>query len=245
MEAARAKEGNIYDRDYENSRLSPTSSGRIRLSYFNLFWIFIFGSIAGLLVETLVSTPIDGRLEDRAGLLRGLFSPIYGSGAVLMTLFLNRLWKKNVYMIFGISAIVGASFEFLVGWLLENVFGIVAWSYNNQPFSIGGHTSLGMAIIWGIAGVLWIKLLLPWLMGLIRLIPERIAKPLTAILTVFMIVNISMTLLSFDCWFNRKAEIAPANPVQEFFAEHYNDEFMEGKFQTLSIYSELTFRDKS
>ena len=47
-----------------------------KLTFFHLFWIFVICSVVGLVVETIVSYPIDGIWKDRAGLVWGPFSPI-------------------------------------------------------------------------------------------------------------------------------------------------------------------------
>ena len=59
-------------------------------------------------------------------MLFGPFSPIYGFGAVLMTMVLNRFYKKNPIIIFLVSAVLGASFEVFVGWFYADR--VLAWS---------------------------------------------------------------------------------------------------------------------
>lgn len=211
-------------------------------SFYNLFWIFILCSVGGLVVETLVSYPVDGVWKDRAGLVWGPLSPIYGVGGVLVTVALNRLRNARTIVLFAAAAIVGGLFELVAGWFWESAFGIVAWSYADQPFNIGGYTCLGIALVWGLAGLIWVKLALPVVMKLIELIPEHLRTVATAALATFVAVDVVVTLLAFNCWFERLAGAAPETPVQEFFAERFDDGFMEGRFQTMSIYPSLADR---
>ena len=111
-----------------------TGEGYIKLNYFNLFWVFFVCCILGLIAEDIWHMTVDdpGVYQNRAGMLFGPFSPIYGFGAVLMTMVLNRFYKKNPIIIFLVSALLGASFEVFVGWFMQTSFGVVSWSYSHM-----------------------------------------------------------------------------------------------------------------
>ena len=111
-----------------------TGEGYIKLNYFNLFWVFFVCCVLGLVLEDIWHMTVNdpGVYQDRAGMLFGPFSPIYGFGAVLMTMVLNRFYKKNPIIIFLVSALLGASFEVFVGWFMQTAFGVVSWSYSHN-----------------------------------------------------------------------------------------------------------------
>ena len=77
--------------------------------------------------------------QDRAGLLFGPFSPIYGFGALLMTIALNRFHDKPVWVVFLVSAVIGGAFEYFTSWIMEFSFGIRAWDYSGTFLSIEGY----------------------------------------------------------------------------------------------------------
>ena len=150
--------------------------GFIELDFFNLFWVFVVCCFLGLVIETVYHMVVvdPGVYQDRAGMLFGPFSPIYGFGAVLMTVALNRFYKSNFVVIFLVSAIIGGLFEAAVSWFMQTAFGAVAWDYTGSMlFGVipdpvaalcGGRTSTMFAGIWGILGLVWIRLLLPRLL---------------------------------------------------------------------------------
>ena len=218
--------------------LDQTGRGCIALNFFNLFWIFVICSFLGLVVETiLIALPTgEGILENRAGLVVGPFSPIYGVGAVLMTLVLNEFHDRNVVLVFVLGALVGGAFEYLVSWFLQFAFGIVAWDYSSQLLSIGGRTSIKLMIYWGVLAVIWVKLALPWLLKLINKIPWNWRYGVTVACAIVMFADCALTLVAFDCWYQRQAGTTMDDTaIVQFVNTAFDDEFMESRFQSMTI----------
>lgn len=215
----------------------PEGKGYITLNFFNLFWIFVVCSVLGMFMEDIVHVLIvdPGHWQDRAGLLFGPFSPIYGCGAVLMTIFLNRLHKRNLILIFFLSAIIGGAFEYFTSWFMQYTYGAVAWDYTGQWLSIGGRTCGWAMGCWGLLGCVWIKLLLPLLLHIINLIPWNWRYWVTAICAAFMLVDAVMSLQALDCWYERLSGNPVDTPIQKFYDQHFDNSFMEDRFQSMTI----------
>lgn len=223
-----------------------TGKGYLRLNFFNLFWEFVVCCVLGLILEIIWHmTVVDpGAYEDRAGLLYGPFSPIYGFGAVLVTLALNRLYNKNPAIIFCVSAVVGGAFEAFVSLFMQYGFGATAWDYSDytifgmpDPVAVlaGGRTSTMFLVIWGILGLVWVKAFLPMLLRVVNLIPWRLRYWVTTVCALLMLVNGTMTLMSLDCWFERMSGAVPQTPAGQFFATHYGDDWMAARFESMTI----------
>ena len=209
--------------------------GFITLNFFNLFWIFVVCCVLGLIIEVLFHFALYHEYQDRAGLLFGPFSPIYGFGALLMTIALNRFHGKPVWVIFLVSAVIGGAFEYFTSWIMEFAFGICAWDYSGTFLSIDGRTNFVFMVMWGVLGVAWIKLLLPQLLKLINLIPWNWRYGVTAACAALMLVDGVMTIQSIDCWYGRMAGKAPDTPIERFYAEHFDNDYMQNRFQTMTM----------
>lgn len=214
-----------------------TGKGYIELNFFNLFWIFVVCCVLGLIIEVIYHMAVvePGVYQDRAGMLYGPFSPIYGIGAALMTIALNRFHKANIVVVFFISALIGGAFEYLVSWFFQFAFGIMAWDYTGTFLSIGGRTNGMFMAMWGILGCVWIKALLPRMLKLVNSIPWKWRYGLTSICATLMLVNAVMTMLAFDCWYQREAGMQPVNAMEQFFSDYYGDDFMANRFQSMTI----------
>lgn len=230
METKEAAEDGTLGRD-------ESGKGFIALNFFNLFWIFVVCCVLGLAIETAYHAIVvdPGHYQNRAGLLFGPFSPIYGFGAVLMTVALNRFHDKNVALIFLVSAVIGGVFEYLTSWFMQFSFGIVAWDYTGSFLSIDGRTNGMFMAMWGVLGVVWIKLLLPWMLKLVNLIPWNWRYMVTSICAALMIVDGAMTLLALDCWYQRMADKPAETAMEDFFGRHFDNHYMQQRFQTMSI----------
>lgn len=224
---------------------NETGEGYIKLNYFNLFWVFFVCSVLGLILEEVWHMVVvdPGVYQDRAGMLFGPFSPIYGFGAVLMTMALNRFYKKNPLIIFLVSALIGGAFEVFVGWFMQTSFGVVSWSYSHirlfgmpDPIAVltGGRTCTPFACMWGLGGLIWIKVLLPRLLKLINMIPWKRRYSATVILTAVMLIDGVMTLQSLDYWYQRVNGTVRNIPVAQFYDKHFDNEYMENRFQSMT-----------
>lgn len=239
METRDAAEKGTLGRD-------PQGKGYIQLNFFNLFWVFVVCSVLGLILETVDHMVLvdPGVYQDRAGMLFGPFSPIYGVGAVLMTIALNRFYRSNPVIIFLVSAVIGGLFEAFVSWFMQVGFGAVAWDYSGMkifglpdPIAIIAHgrTATPFMCAWGLLGLVWVKLLLPYLLKLINLIPWKIRYSFTTICAALMLVNAVMTLQALDCWFQRLSDIPETAPVEQFYAKYFDNDYMENRFQSMTI----------
>lgn len=213
-----------------------------KLTFFNLFWTFVICCFFGVVIETAYCLVVGAGYMDRAGLLYGPFSPIYGFGAVLMTIGLNGIRNKNPLLIFLLSAVIGGAFEFLVSYLLEYAFGITAWDYTGTFLSIDGRTNGFYMTAWGLLGLLWVKVLMPAIFDLVHKIPWNWRYAVTGVALALMVVDGGLTLVSYDRWFSRQVGIPAETAVEEFCDEHYDDAWMEHRFQTMTMNAENAAR---
>lgn len=211
------------------------------LNFYKLFWIFLIGSLIGFLVETVYCFFRWGCIESRKGFIYGPVTPIYGVGAVAMSLFLNKLKGSSNFVIFIISAVIGGTFEYL-GSLLQEIFtGTVSWQYNDTPFNFHGRTNLRFMIYWGVLGLIFIKYVFPFMSRLIENIPNQLGKMMTIILAVFMLFDLVISDLAVRREVERcnDATEEASTRLDEFLDEHYDHDFL------INIYPNMIFLDKS
>ncbi|MDD6989905.1 putative ABC transporter permease [Ruminococcus sp.] len=216
-----------YTQVYENKSDEPFAFG---FCFTKLFYLFLFGSMLGTLFETIWALFAEGHFEIRVGMVYGPFIPVYGGGACFLTAVLYKLYKLSDTLIFVISAVVGAGFEYFCSWFQETLFGTVSWDYSNTAFNLDGRTNLMYALIWGFLGLVWVRYLYPWASKLIERIPKRAGSIITTFLIIFMVFNAFMSVSATYRWTQRDDGVPASNSFEEYLDKHFDDDKMNFLF---------------
>lgn len=220
--------------DFAERKLRHFAQGK---SFYKLFWVFFIGCFAGVIIERIWALIRYGVWEPRVGLVYGPFNLVYGIGAWALTMTLYPFRNRSRVFSFLGGMLIGSAVEYGCSYFQEMVFGSVSWDYSSRPFNLHGRICLLYAVYWGMLGVLWIKDLYPRMVRQILKIPNRIGKPLTWMLTVFMMFNTLMTSCCMLRWIERRNGQPAQNWLEEHIDRLYPNERME------SIFSNLQFTD--
>lgn len=212
-----------YEKVIDNKENRPFAYG---LSFSKLFWLFLIGSFFGTCMETVWAFIVEGHFEMRVGMVLGPFIPVYGGGAVAITLCLYKLHKRNDVIVYIASAVIGATFEYYCSYFQEMFLGTISWDYSDMPFNIDGRTSLTFALIWGFLGLVWLRYLYPFISRLIEKIPKKPGRILTVILCAFMAVNGVLTITAIDRKNKRAENIPPKTVIGKFCDTVFTDDYM-------------------
>ena len=207
----------------------------MHISAYHIVILFIVGSVGGLLLEEAWMFLTAGLTQSRVGLVWGPFSPLYGFGTVALTLISMALRRKKApwWSIFLISMLVGGLLEQITGWGMETFMGAVSWDYSYVWGHITKWVAVPFLIFWGVLGLLWCQIVTPWLMQLIGEPTTKRQVAFVTILAVYLVADISMTLVCFDRRAERDAGIPPKNGFEQWVDEHYSNEFMSNRFQNM------------
>lgn len=214
-----------------------STHGYIKLDYFTLLWLFVGGSILGLALETIYHAIVFGGFESRPGLVWGPFSPIYGTGAVALTVFLNRYYHSHNLVIFLVAMVVGSVIEYCASWGMEVFWGAIAWDYAGTFGSIQGRTNFFFGIMWGMLGLFWVRVILPIIKRIFESIDSsnKILRVLTVLMTIFLIVDIVATFAALGRAKERADCIPATNTIQEICDTWFSDEFVKMRFQNMTV----------
>lgn len=213
--------------DYREKQEAHFAQG---MTFYKLFWVFFIGCFAGVVLETIYCLIQRGHYESRVGLIYGPFNLVYGIGALCLSSALYQFRNRGRVFSFVGGFVVGSVVEYACSWFQEVCFGSTSWDYSNMPYNLNGRICLLYSIFWGILGIFWIKDIYPRMAKWILKIPNKVGKPLTWVLLVFMVFNSVMTLFTSLRWTARREGIEPRNAFEAYLDEHYPDERMQKIF---------------
>ena len=134
----------------------------------DLVLLFFAYSFLGWCIEVTLKFFQFHRFINR-GFLTGPWLPIYGSGAVLITLAVNGLapLESSVGTTFALSFVLCGTVEYGTSYVMEKRFHARWWDYSQKPMNLHGRVWIGNLVLFGLGGVLIIEVLDPLFLGLI------------------------------------------------------------------------------
>jgi len=176
---------------------------------YEILLCFIICGIIGWIYETLYVLIMSGKITDRGILfishingfpiIWGLpFILMYGIGGALLIWCFKPLAKKPVLLFF-ICIISMTIFEYLTSYVYELIWGQILWDYSNNFMNFQGRICLGTSIMWGVLGILSVKVFGPLLHRLYTKIKnEKIMHITLIVLVIYIFVCYTVRPVLFE-----------------------------------------------
>ena len=213
---------------------------------------FIIYSIVGFVIETIFGLLTKGVIESRKSFLYGPFCGIYGLGAVVMIVGLQK-FNKNNYTLFAGGFIIGSIVEYVISLIGELLFNIKWWDYSDMPFNINGRICVWFSIFWGLLAIYLMAHINPKVDKFIEKIPKNILKNITIILTIFLffdflitcfalkmfyvrlVNNYDLDIKGVDKYIVKYTELYEQPEIKRFVDTHFSDEKMLKTFPNIKV----------
>ena len=153
-----------------------------------LFLLFMIYAFLGWVLETIVVS-IESKKIVHRGFLVGPYIPIFGVGAILITLLLSD-YDKDIFVLFIMSCFLGAILEYITSYLMEKIFNTRWWDYSHEKFNLNGRVCLRTTIAFGILGIILIKILNPFFINLLDKLSDFSVSIIVIILAIIFVTDL-------------------------------------------------------
>ena len=209
-----------------------------------LLWLFFIYSFMGWVTEVVLKYFQYKRFINR-GFLIGPYCPIYGTGAVIVTLggYLLAPVERSLGMSFLIAFVLCGLLEYITGYILEKHFHARWWDYSQKPMNLHGRVWIGNLILFGLGGVLILEVFNPRLLATATAMEPMFFNSLLMALSLLFVADAVMSHFIMSL-LKRGIEESRADKSEEIAAEvRY---LLENRSvfhkRILDAYPEITFR---
>lgn len=122
------------------------------------------------------------------GFLIGPYCPIYGWGAIAITILLKR-YTYDVLVLFVMSVLICSILEYFTSYFMEKVFHARWWDYSSKKFNINGRICLETLIPFGLLGLVIMYITNPFLLEIYQSVPPIVIHILSGILFIIFIID--------------------------------------------------------
>lgn len=161
---------------------------------FTLFYYFIIYSFIGWCLETVYATINKKEFVNR-GFLHGPFCPIYGFGTLSIIVLLKPIETNYIFLFLG-SIFLTSTIEYITGYILETSFNSTWWDYSNEPYNLHGRICLSFSVIWGFVSIFILKVVHPYIVYIVNLIPTSPGIILFYITLLYFFIDLIITVIT-------------------------------------------------
>lgn len=196
----------------------------------DLFWLFLLGSVFGVIWEGAICVVKNGAWEYHSATIWGPFCVIYGFGAAAIYLLAYAVEKKPLSVQFAVFSLSGTLVEYIGGVFQELSLGTASWDYSDHFMNIGGKISLKMTLVWGCVSILAVRFLFPPLNRLFARMRGNFWRALCTCMAVFMVIDLSVSCAAITRWGQRLRQQPAANSIQMMLDRRYDNDTMRELF---------------
>lgn len=152
----------------------------------------------GWLYESAFCTVKAHKWQNR-GFLHGPIVPIYGVGALAATVLFSQIPSNAFYQasnlqIFLICFFGSILLEYITSWGLEKLFHAYWWDYSGVFGNINGRVCLPASIGFGLAGILVVRVIFPFVNRMTVNIPPLFMETLALLFMLFFAMDLALTV---------------------------------------------------
>lgn len=236
-----SKENKPSIKNKEKIEKSKASIENKESKYHKYLWYLIIFSILGLLLETIFCLLGEKIFGTGAGLVLGPLCIIYGIGAIITIICLKRFQGHKIKLFIS-GAILGTAIEYMMGFIIEAIFGARLWNCSWAKFNVNGRVCLEHSILWGIMAVILINLLIKHIEKIIGKIQGKVRIVVDIIVTIAIVFFIMFTSWGIITYTVRAREtlegknyISNNNAIEKFQNTVFSNDVMEKIFPRMEI----------
>lgn len=152
------------------------------------FLLFFIYSVIGYIVEVISVSLINKKITFSRGYLIGPYLPIFGTGSMLINLFLTK-YKNDVITLFVMGVVVCCVLEYFTSLIMEKIFKLRWWDYSSKKFNLNGRICLETGSLFGLGGILIVYVINPFLVFLLNLFSKYLLIIIGFIIFIIMLVD--------------------------------------------------------
>lgn len=195
-------------------------------NYSNLFMLFFMYSFMGYFVEVISASITNKKFSLSRGFLIGPYLPVYGIGALIITLFISK-YSNDYIAVFILGMVISCIVEYFTSYILEKTFDLRWWDYSKKKFNLNGRICLSTGIKFGFCSIFVIKIGNPFLFKLFKCFSPKNLLIVSIVLSVVILIdtimsNYIISSLKIDTkkYFKKDATEEIKNKVRESLSKY-------------------------